>query len=125
MASESIANKISNILTQCDSTTISIGHTEGHFLSSKQLSVLQGCVESLRELDLAKAVSAPTFVIDDPSAAAESEIRARRLQVSGELKYTQALQALAAPEDRSKLNLDIGRLLSERAKLDKLIAQFS
>lgn len=124
MSDESIAHTIRNILRQCNSTTISIGHTEGHFLSSKQFAVLEECADTLESLESVAGIDTPTSSAITQASTEEDGVRARRLQLAREIKQKQIKLTAAAPGDRSAINQDIGKLLSERAKLDKLIKQF-
>jgi len=124
MSDESIAHTIRNILTQCNSTVISIGHTEGHFLSSKQFAVLEECADTLESLESVAGVHTPTSSAITQASSEEDGFRARRLELARELKQKQIRLTAAPPGDRSQINLEIGKLLSERARLDKLIKQF-
>lgn len=124
MSDESIAHTIRNILKQCNSTTIAIGHTEGHFLSSKQFAVLEECADSLENFESVAGIDTPTTSAITQASSEEDGFRARRLELARELKQKQVRLTAAAPGDRSQINLEIGKLLSERAKLDKLIKQF-
>lgn len=124
MSDESVAHIIRNILKQCDSTTISIGHTEGHFLSSRQFALLHKCADALEDLESVAGVNTPTTSIITQAPSEEDGVRARRLELVRELKQKQITLIAAPSGDRSQINLEIGKLLSERAKLDKLIKQF-
>jgi len=124
MSSESIAHTIRNILEQCNSTTISIGHTEGHFLSSKQFAVLEECADTLESLESVAGIDTPSSSAITQASTEEDGVRSRRLQLAREIKQKQIQLIAASPSNRSQINLDIGKLLSERAKLDKLIKQF-
>lgn len=123
MSNESIAHTIRNILEQCNSTTISIGHTEGHFLSSKQFAVLEECADTLESLESVAGIDTPSSSAITQATTEEDGIRARRLQLAREIKQKQIQLTAATPGDRSQINLEIGKLLSERSKLDKLIKQ--
>jgi len=122
--SDGIAHIIQNILKQCSTTTISIGHTEGHFLSAKQLTILAECADSLEALESAIGINTPTSSAQGQNPTEEHVIRARRSQVAQEIKQKQIQLSTAAIAEKPQLNLDLGKLLSERAKLDKLIKQF-
>jgi len=124
MSDNSIAHTIRNILAQCNSTTISIGHTEGHFLSSKQFAVLEECADTLESLESVAGVDTPSSSAITQASTEEDGVRSRRLQLAREIKQKQIQLTAASPGNRSQINLDIGKLLSERAKLDKLIKQF-
>lgn len=124
MSNESIAHTIRNILEQCNSTTISIGHTEGHFLSSRQFAVLDECADTLESLESVAGVDTPSTSSITQASTEEDGVRSRRLQLAREIKQKQIQLTAASPGNRSQINLDIGKLLSERAKLDKLIKQF-
>lgn len=123
MSDESIAHTIRNILSQCNSTTISIGHTEGHFLSSKQFAVLEECADTLENLESVAGIDTPVSSAITQASTEEDGIRARRLEIARELKQKRIRLAFSAPGDRPQINLELGKLLSERAKLDKIIRQ--
>lgn len=122
MSTAGIANKIQNVLTQCDTTVINIGQIDGHFLSSKQFAVLEECV---RELSVIKSQTASASSSTSAATLPNDEfaIRGRRAQLKKLINQKHIDIAAASTSDRSDLNLDLGRLLSERAKLDKLIKQ--
>lgn len=124
MSSESIAHTIRNILEQCNATTISIGHTEGHFLSSKQFAVLEECADTLESLESVAGIDTPSSSAITQASTEEDGVRSRRLQLAREIKQKQIQLTAASSGNRSAINQDIGKLLSERAKLDKLIKQF-
>lgn len=89
MSDESIAHTIRNILKQCNSTVISIGHTEGHFLSSKQFAVLEECADTLENLESVAGVDTPTTSAITQASSEENGFRARRLELARELKQKQ------------------------------------
>jgi len=124
MTENSTINIIKNILAQCNSTVISIGHTEGHFLSSKQLVVLKECVDDLTDLESVADIDTPSSSQITEASTEEDAVRARRLQLAREIRNKQLQLASTSAANRSEINLDIGKLLSERARLDKLIKQF-
>lgn len=116
-----IANTIRNILKQVNSTTISAGKLEGHFVSTAQVAVLEECADTLENLESVAGVNTPTSSQVTRAASEEDAIRTRRLQVAHELKQKQVQLALATASDRTAVNNELGKLLSERARLDKLI----
>jgi len=77
MSDESIAHTIRDILKQCNSTVISIGHTEGHFLSSKQFAVLEECADTLENLESVAGVDTPTTSAITQASSEEDGFRAR------------------------------------------------
>jgi hypothetical protein len=120
----SIANTIRNIIQQFNSTTITIGHYEGHFISTAQAAVLESCADSLEHLESVAGIDTPTTSQITAASNEEDGVRARRLEVAREIKKKQITLTKAISSQRPTINLEIGKLLSERAKLDKLIAQF-
>lgn len=124
MSDNSIAHTIRNILTQCNSTTVNIGHLEGHFISSKQIAVLEECADTLESLEVDRDINTPSTSEVTAASTEEDGVRARRLQVAREIKQKQIQLVAALPGNRSVINNEIGKLLSERARLDKLIKQF-
>jgi len=123
MSQDSIAHTILNILEQCNSTTISIGQAEGHFISSKQLVVLRECAESLETFDTC-SIDTPTSTIATASTPLEVQVKGRFQEVTSAIKRRQLEIANAKPADKSAINIELNKLWSERAKLDKLIKQF-
>jgi len=123
MSNSGNINTILAILKQCADTTILIGKTEGHFLSDKQLSTLNRCVATL-EIENRFETDTPEDTEVLELSSEEDITRNRRLEVSKQLKTTLLLLTHATPEQKVELNLVQGKLLSERAKLDKLIKQF-
>lgn len=123
MSQESIAHTIRNILAQCNNTSISIGHTEGHYISTRQVAVLEECADLLEELKSVAGIDTPATSVVTEHQSEESSFRARRLELAEELKKKQIALVVATPVRRPQINQEIGQLLSERAKLDKLIRQ--
>jgi hypothetical protein len=124
MSDESIAHTIRNILAQCNSTVITIGQVEGHYLSSRQFAVLEECADTLENLETIAGIDTPTSSQITAASSEEDGIRARRLEVSRLVKRKQIELTAAKPTKREAINLEVGKLLSERAKLDRLIKQF-
>jgi hypothetical protein len=122
MSETSIAHVIQNILEQCDRTVISIGPVEGHFLSTKQFAVLEECVDDL--LKLGQELDTPSSSAVTQPSSEEGAVRARRLQLTHEVKRKQLALVSLPAEAKTGVNDEIGKLLSERAKLDKLIKKF-
>lgn len=129
---KAIAHQLLNVIKQVRTTKIEIGHTEGHFVSEKQLAVIENCAESL-DADCSSTLDTPfsseyaeSFIeeeIDTP-VKLESSTRARRLEVSAQIKKKRKELALTPPSRKGLINSDIGQLLSERARLDKAIKDF-
>jgi len=122
MSNHNIANTIDNILNQSEKTSISIGKVIGHYLSQGQLIALRECVEHLRVLESAAALTTSTAVVSDHEE--EYLVHAQRATVAKAIRAKQAAVTSASGADRPTLNLELGKLLSERAKLDKLIKKF-
>lgn len=108
-------NSISNLLDQVETTTISVGSLKGHFISTKQLHALR----------LANDEKLLTREDTPSSVGTEEELLSERLEVAEAIrqKHQQILNAL--PSERSDINLDLGQLLSRRARLDKAISKLS
>lgn len=122
-SANSISNIIRNIVAQVQDTTIIIGKIEGSFVSERQIAVLLDCAERLEIFDL-ETLDTPTDSVIAEEVNVEAETRARRKLVADQIKSITAQISAADPTKRIHLNLDLGKLLSERAKLDKLIKQF-
>lgn len=99
--------EIQKIIAAIQDTHINIGETVGHFITSDQI---QGLLEQF---------FASQIEVEDT----EDTVRARRHEVVREIKALTIKQAKAPATERSSINLQIGALLSERAKIDKLLAQ--
>lgn len=123
-AESSEANIIRNILQQVNGTIVSIGHFEGHAISSAQVAVLEGVADRLEQLEEIAAVDTPSSSQITQATTEEDGTRAARLQIAREIKRKQIELAAAPKANRPVINQDIGKLLSERARLDRLIKQF-
>lgn len=120
----SVAHTIRNILQQVNSTTISIGHSEGHFISTRQVAVLEDCADSLEHLESVAGIDTPTTSQITQATTEEDGVRARQLQLAREIKAKRIRLTASIPANRSSINTEINQLLSEQAKLAKLIKQF-
>lgn len=125
MSNESISHVILNILEQVQTTTISIGSTEGHFLSQKQFSVLQDCAQKLAGSALPARTSTPDSGSSSASDDTERTIQTQELAISRALSIKQLQLSTASPEDKPALNLEISELLTRRAELDRLVKQLN
>jgi len=123
MSHGNITHTIVNILDQCDLTTISIGHAEGHFISTKQVAVLRECAASLESADDV-TVDTPATTQVSASTSLEDQVKGRLLEVTTLIKRRQLELANAQSVEKPSINLELGKLWSERAKLDKLSKQF-
>lgn len=123
-AQSSQANIIRNILQQVNGTIINIGHIEGHYISIAQVAVLEEVADHLEQLEEVSAIDTPSSSQVTEAATEEDGVRVKRLQLAREIKQKQIQLAAAPKGQKPVINQDLGKLLSERARLDKLIKQF-
>jgi len=123
MSDEGLANTIRNILAQCNSTTIKIAKTEGHFISEKQLAVLEEVADSLEGGVTISGLDTPESSISVPVSTGTDTLQAKLEALSSEIKALQIRAASAEATERVEINLELGQLLSKKAKLDKLVRQ--
>jgi hypothetical protein len=129
-----VANIIRNILDQVAETTLTHAHFRGHVVTQAQLAALFEAVDRVHELE---GVQTPTeSVLEEPVPGAgdtpeallrtqENLIRAERSQIAGQIKLKERFMKLAESSEKTKLNLELGELLSRRAHLDRLIQKLA
>lgn len=117
----SISNQIRNILFQVNSTTVSIGRHEGHYISAAQVSVLSDCADKLHKIELFSVVDTPSSSVVFPASSEEDAIRAQRAELARTIKRKTIELSSADKSHKPHLNIELGQLYSERARLDKLI----
>jgi hypothetical protein len=120
-AAGSISNQIRNILAQVNNTTVSIGRQEGHYISSAQVAVLSACADKLESLETLPVIDTPSSSIVVPASSEEDVIRAQRAELARIIKRKTIELSSADKSHKPSLNLELGKLYSERARLDKLI----
>jgi len=123
-AEGNISNKIRSILHQVNSTVISIGNHDGHFISTAQLAVLEECADDLDKFESTVGVNTPTTSEAAQDCTEEGAVRVRRAEVAREIKRKELLLATSGKSAKPTINLELGKLYSERAKLDRLIKVF-
>lgn len=114
---ESQGNKthtILNILAQVKETRLSVGTFDGYAISKRQVVAIEEALEELISVNTPEASEA---------GGEEDSLRVRRVQVASEIRHKNIQIAAASPEERSALNLQLGKLLSERARIDKLLTR--
>jgi len=111
-------------------TTISIGNTEGHYISKAQLATIQNAVDSLplthTPRDLSRSPS-PTFIKTE-SAFDQLEIArllAERENLSERARLTRNAIASSSGPGAIQFNLNLGELLSKIAKIDRVLKHYS
>lgn len=123
-ANDAIANTIRNIIAQINhNSSIRLDHFEGRFISERQIAVLEECCDQLEQLESVAGIDTPTSSQITAASSAEDGIVARRLALTKDIKKKQTELAFAARDKKSNINKEIGALLSERAKVDKLLKQ--
>lgn len=123
MSDEGLAHTIRNILEQCNSTTIKIGNTEGHFISQKQLAVLEECADSLEGGVTISGLDTPESSVSIPQPTGGDTLQTKLSQLALEIQNLRLRAASAEATERVEINLALGQLLSKKAKLDKLVRQ--
>jgi hypothetical protein len=103
-------------------------------VTQAQLAALFEAVDRVHELE---GVQTPTeSVLEEPVPGAgdtpeallrtqENLIRAERSQIAGQIKLKERFMKLAESSEKTKLNLELGELLSRRAHLDRLIQKLA
>jgi len=115
----SIANTIENLLDQIEQTQINIGQTNGHFISTHQLSALRNCVRELHQLELNSSTPTSSVTEADP----EDRLRSRIAILETQIRQSRIALGTAPTSLRPRLNTNLGQLLSERATLNRILGQ--
>jgi len=131
-----IPNEIKNVLGQIKTTGFNTGHLSGHLISQAQFEFLEDCVSRLETIDksrlhnIAESNLSEDFLtlrltpdpsVNDTVADEEHEARAQRQIIKRDIQRKQIELSKAKKEDRSSINNEIGKLLSKRSKIDRLL----
>lgn len=115
------AHVIKNIITQVSSTSVHLGHFEGHAISSAQVKVLRDVAD---QLERAEARNAAEGLLPTDTDIDEEDIRTRIATLTSQIKGKQVTITFADKTQKPIINLGINTLLSERAHLRKLLEKF-
>jgi hypothetical protein len=127
MISQQSKNEILNILSQIETTSIHLGHYSGHGITSSQLLRLKQLTSQLEvsEAQGGPSKSAPLGgVLAASDRVDEHILRAERQAISRDIKTQERVSLLASKPEREKINLELGKLLSRRAEIDRRLRAY-
>jgi hypothetical protein len=113
------------LFDQISSTTISFGSIKGHIITQFQLAILEDFVSHFA--GAAGVVFSTQTTTTGPSSLQEVHDRrsafTRRNRVNKLIEENSAKSLSASPQERIDLNLELGKLHSELARLNKYLTQ--
>ncbi|MCJ1349925.1 hypothetical protein MMC31_008168 [Peltigera leucophlebia] len=123
--SSGLANAIETIVNQVETTTMDIGHTTGHYISSGQVNVLRKAIIQLRKgipaLDNYEQASSSRTAETGHSVLWQARNRLQEARL--ELQVAELSLTTAARGERTELNHTVGKLKSEITRLQKILPE--
>jgi len=121
-SSNTTNNTILNILTQVRSTTIDIGAVQGHYISTAQLNAILTELGHSQGSQLSAPPSYATFDTDSSDSDGAS-LALRKSSLERRIRRKIAKLNTANSVARVQLNLELGQLRSELARIVRGIRQ--
>jgi len=114
-----MSNVIHSTLSQVEQTTISIGHSHGHFISSAQVAVIRRALATDKSTaDFAAfSISPPTPVALDPVADLQDQLRL----VRSTIESRKLALHTADKSEKPRLNLSLNEAVSEAARIEGIL----
>lgn len=109
---------ITAVLNSVQQTTITIGQVHGHFISDTQVATLREVLDNI-SLEQIGGIS-----LQEESSDTEATLRQERAKLAKEIKTIDLRLKQSSSGKAVDLNLQLGKLLSKRAKIDRALKEY-